>query len=206
MTDAARTEPGQTLRAFVAVPLPESVRTSLFAAAGELARALPQKDMKWSRKIENLHVTIKFLGPVAEPKLASFGGALAASLQVLPPFGIAVRGMGAFPSARKANVLWAGIADDGRLGLVVEAVEEAAARLGIGERSNRPFRAHVTVGRSKQGVDARAALAPFGERAFGVASVDEALVFESRLGSGPNSLGSTYILRHKAALGSHSSN
>ena len=114
--------------------------------------------------------------------------------------------MGAFPSARKANVLWAGVADDGRLGLVAEAVEEVAARLGIGERSTRPFRAHVTVGRSKQGVDARAALAPFGERAFGAASVDEALVFESRLGSGPDSVGSTYILRHKAALGSHSSN
>ncbi len=114
--------------------------------------------------------------------------------------------MGAFPSPRKANVLWAGVADDGRLGLVAEAVEEVAARLGIGERSTRPFRAHVTVGRSKQGVDARAALAPFGERLFGAASVDEALVFESRLGRGPDSVGSTYILRHKAALGSHSSN
>jgi 2'-5' RNA ligase len=202
MTDGALTESGQTIRAFVAVPLPESVRTNVFAAAGQLARALPQKDVKWSRKIENLHVTIKFLGPIEETKLASFGGALAASLQTLPPFGIEVRGMGAFPSSRKANVLWAGVADDGRLGLVAEAVEEAAARLGIGERSPRPFRAHVTVGRSKQGVDARAALAPFGERAFGAASVDEALVFQSQLGGS----GSTYILRHKAALGSHSSN
>jgi 2'-5' RNA ligase len=206
MTDAALTESGRTIRSFVAVPLPESVRTNVFAAAGELVRALPQKDLKWSRKIENLHVTIKFLGPVEETKLASFGGALAASLLALPPFGIEVRGMGAFPSPRKANVLWAGVADDGRLGLVAEAVEEVAARLGIGERSTRPFRAHVTFGRSKQGVDARAALAPLGERAFGAASVDEALVFESRLGSGPDSVGSTYILRHRAALGSHSSN
>ena len=204
--DGASLEPGQTIRSFVAVPLPESVRANLFAAAAELARALPPQQVKWSRKIENLHVTIKFLGPVEEPKLASFGGVLAASLQALLPFGIEVRGMGAFPSPREANVLWAGVADDGRLSLVAEAVEEAAARLGIGERSPRPFRAHVTVGRSKQGVDARAALAPFGERAFGAASVDEALVFESRLGSGPDNVGSTYILRHKAALGSHSSN
>jgi 2'-5' RNA ligase len=206
MTGATPTQPGQTVRSFVAVPLPESVRANLLAATGELARALPQKDLKWSRKLENLHVTIKFLGPVEETKLASFGGALAASLKALPPFGIEVRGMGAFPSLRKANVLWAGVADEGRLGPVAEAVEEVAARLGIGERSNRPFRAHVTVGRSKQGVDARTALAPFSERTFGAASVDEALVFESRLGRGPDSVGSTYILRHKAALGSHSSN
>ncbi len=201
-TDGAPTDPGQTLRSFVAVPLPGSVRANLLAAAGELERALPQKDLKWSRKLENLHVTIKFLGPVEETKLATFSGALAASLQALPPFEIEVRGMGAFPSPHKANVLWAGVADDGRLGLVAEAVEETAARLGLGERSNRPFRAHVTVGRSKQGVDARAALAPFGERAFGAASVEEALIFESQLGGS----GSTYILRHKAALGSHSSN
>ena len=140
-----------------------AVRTNVFAAARELARALPQKGVKWSRKIENLHVTIEFLGPVEETKLAGFGEALAASLQALPPFGMEVRGMGAFPSPGQANVLWAGVADGGRLGGPGGRGrwEEAAARLGIGARSNRPFRAHVTVGRSKQGVDARAALAPF---------------------------------------------
>ena len=65
----------------------------------------------------------------------------------------------------------------------------------------------MTVGRSKQGVDARAALAPFGERAFGGGFRRRSVrVYESRLGGGPDSVGSTYILRHKAALGSHSSN
>lgn len=194
MTDASATKP---IRSFVAVPLPQSVRANVFAAADELARALPS--VKWSRKIENLHVTIKFLGPVEEAKLAAFGAALAESLGALPRFGLEVRGMGAFPSARKANVLWAGVGEDGgRLGAVAGVVEETAARLGIGERENRPFRGHVTVGRSKQGVDAQSALAPFETRAFGAAPVDEALVFESRLGGD----GSTYVLRHRAALGS----
>jgi 2'-5' RNA ligase len=192
MTDTQATKP---IRSFVAVPLPESVRASVFAAAGELGRALP--GVKWSRRVENLHVTIKFLGPVEEAKLASFGAALGEALGTLPRFRIELRGMGAFPSARKANVLWAGVADgSGRLGAVAEIVEETAARLGIGERENRPFRAHVTVGRSKGGVDARAALAPFERRAFGAAPVDEVLVFESRLGGD----GSTYVLRHRAAL------
>jgi 2'-5' RNA ligase len=194
MTAAPATKP---IRSFVAVPLPESVRASVFAAQGELGRALP--GVKWSRKLENLHVTIKFLGPVEEAKLSAFGAALAEALGALPPFGIEVRGMGAFPTARKANVLWAGVTDGGdRLGAVAAIVEETAARLGIGERESRPFRGHVTVGRSKQGVDARAALAPFERRAFGTASVDEALVFESQLGGD----GSTYVLRHRAAFGS----
>ena len=50
------------MRSFVAVPLPEAIQASIFAAAQELARALP--DVKWSRKVENLHITVKFLGPV----------------------------------------------------------------------------------------------------------------------------------------------
>ncbi len=102
-TDGAPTEPGQTIRSFVAVPLPETVRANLLAAAGELARVLPQKDLKWSRKLENLHVTIKFLGPVEETKLASFGGALAASLQALPPFGIEVARNGGLPVAAQGE-------------------------------------------------------------------------------------------------------
>ncbi len=195
------TETTKPLRSFVAVPLPEPVRANVAAAAGELARVLP--GVRWSRKIENLHVTVKFLGSVDEVKLAAFGDALGRSLGTVPRFGIEVRGMGAFPSPRRANVLWAGVADPGGwFGAVAAVVEETAARLGVGERDKRPFRAHVTVGRCKQGVDARAALAPFEGQAFGAASVEEALIFESRLGSGPESAGSTYVLRHRAALGS----
>jgi 2'-5' RNA ligase len=199
MTDQQAATATKPIRSFVAVPLPKTVRASVFAAVGELGRVLP--DVKWSRKIENFHVTIKFLGPVEEAKLAAFGAGLAASLAALPRFGIEVCGLGAFPSARKANVLWARVADDGgRLGAVAAIVEETAARLGIGERSNRPFRAHVTIGRSKDGVDAQAALAPFAERSFGAASVDDVCVFESQLGRGRDNAGSTYVLRHQAAL------
>jgi len=84
--------------------------------------------------------------------------------------------------------------------VVAAIVEETAARLGIGERESRPFRAHVTVGRSKQGVDARAALAGVGDRLFGPAPVGEVCVFESQLGQGRDNAGSTYVLRHTAAL------
>jgi len=192
----------KTVRSFVAVPLPEPVRANVLAAAGELGRAL--SGVRWSRKLENLHVTVKFLGPVEEGRLAAFGGALAESLAAVPRFGIEVRGMGAFPSPNRANVFWAGVADDdGRLGAVAAIVEETTARLGIGERESRPFRAHVTVGRSKQGVDARAALAAVGDRVFGPAPVDELCVFESQLGQGRDNAGSTYVLRHTAALRSN---
>jgi 2'-5' RNA ligase len=194
-----------TVRSFVAVPLPSTIQAGVFAVAQTLARELPA--VRWSSKVENLHVTIKFLGPVAETRLWDLGSALARVVGDLPRFAIDLRGMGAFPSLRKANVIWAAVEDqaDGLL-RVAEAVGVVAAELGVGEKESRPFHAHVTVGRSKTGIDARRALAGLAERSFGPVAVDEVHLYESRLGGGPDHAGSTYILRHRAALGSGNGN
>jgi 2'-5' RNA ligase len=72
------------------------------------------------------------------------------------------------------------------------------------ERERRPFTGHVTVGRAKgRGVDARRAVDAFAARDFGSTTVEEVHVYESRLGGGAESAGSTYVLRHSAALGSN---
>jgi 2'-5' RNA ligase len=188
----------ETVRSFVAVPLPEDVRVRIAAAAQELARDLP--GVRWSRKLENLHVTVKFLGQVAEDKLTALADALALAVAPLPRFRLELRRMGAFPSARHANVLWAW-ADDVERGLaaVAAAVEDVGERLGF-ERDRRTFTGHVTVGRAKGGgVDARAALEAFASREFGATTIEEVHVYESRLGGE----GSTYVLRSRAALASN---
>jgi 2'-5' RNA ligase len=191
-----------TVRSFVAVPLPAAVQAAVFSAAQALAGELP--GVKWSRKVENLHVTIKFLGPVAETRLTEVGTAIARAVGELPRFGIALRGMGGFPSLGKAKVIWAGVEDrSGGLERVARAVEAVAGELGVGETEARPFHAHVTVGRSREGADARAALAGLADRNFGPVAVEELHLYESRLGGGPDHAGSTYILRHRAALSSN---
>jgi RNA 2',3'-cyclic 3'-phosphodiesterase len=182
------------LRTFVAVPLPGPVQSVIFEAAQSLSGVLPP--VKWSRKAENLHVTVKFLGQVAEDRVHQLGTALDAALGRLPRFSISVRGLGAFPRPRAARIVWAGV-DDPTQGLatVAAAVEDTAARLGFA-RAERPFRAHVTVGRSKEPVDAGTALAGWTERRFAAVTVDEVHLYESRLGGE----GSTYVLRARAAL------
>jgi 2'-5' RNA ligase len=187
------TETTPHLRSFVAVPLPSALQTELASAAAELARELP--GVKWSKKPENLHVTMKFLGPVAADRLEALGAALADALADLPTFGFVVRGWGAFPSARDAKVLFAGVDDVRGLGAVAEIVETVSARFGF-PREQRRFTGHVTVGRSKTGVDARAALASGAARAFGAVTVEEVHVYESQLGGE----GSTYVLRHRVPL------
>jgi len=198
MTDA----PAKPVRSFVAVPLPVPVQEAVFSVADQLAGGLP--GVRWSRKVENMHVTVKFLGGVEEARLAAFGAELQATLAAFPTFEIGVRGLGAFPSARKANVIWAGIDDpSGQLRRAAAVVETVAGRAGVGEPETRPFRAHVTVGRAKAPVDARASLSDLADRWFGAATVDALHVYESRLGGGPENTGSTYILRHRAALASN---
>jgi RNA 2',3'-cyclic 3'-phosphodiesterase len=184
------------VRSFVAVPLPLAVRSEIAEAARALARELP--DMKWSKKVENLHVTLKFLGPVAEARLGALSTALEEALGHVPRFDFAVRGFGAFPSLARAKVVFAATQDDAGargLGEVARIVETVAADFGFA-REARAFTGHVTIGRSKEDVDARAALAPWTSRAFGAVMVEEVHVYESQLGSE----GSTYVLRSRAAL------
>jgi 2'-5' RNA ligase len=197
---AARNQTMADIRSFVAVPLPKELQLRVASAADELANVLA--GVKWSRKAENLHITLKFLGPVEETKLAALGEALARTLAELPRFRMEVRRMGAFPTERHANVVWAGIDDlDGGLAAAATLVDTVAASFGF-QPEHRPFTGHVTIGRSKgRGVDARAALAAFAAREFGGTVVDEVHVYESRLGGGPNNEGSTYVLRSRAKLG-----
>jgi RNA 2',3'-cyclic 3'-phosphodiesterase len=189
------------IRSFVAVALPPELQSRVFETTKELATLLPSRDLRWSRKIENLHVTIKFLGPTSEERLTALGAALDRELVKLPRFRLQLHRMGAFPSARHASVIWAGTDDvDGGLAAVAATVETIAEDLGFA-RERRPMTGHVTVGRAKGGgVDARAALDAFVGREFGGLTVEEIHIYESRLGGGPDNAGSTYILRHKAAL------
>ncbi|HEX4404732.1 MAG TPA: RNA 2',3'-cyclic phosphodiesterase [Polyangia bacterium] len=136
----------QGLRSFVAVPLPGALQAELAAAAAELARELP--GVKWSKKPENFHVTMKFLGPVAAEVLEALGAALSEALAEVLPFELQLHGFGAFPSPEDAKVLFAKVWDETyKLAELADIVETASARMGI-PREARPFTGHVTLGRS----------------------------------------------------------
>jgi 2'-5' RNA ligase len=196
------------IRSFVAVPLSAPVRSAILAAAEGLSARLPE--VKWTRKADNLHVTLMFLGQVEPSLLARFGEALSGALGRHPSFTVDVRGVGAFPSLKNAQVVWVGVDDPSRqLGEVARAVFDVAEQLAVGdvaEQRRRPFSAHVTIGRQRRrsssnalrahAGDATAALAPWAERAFGQVLVNEIHLYESITGGDA----STYVLRGTAAL------
>ena len=191
-----------SVRSFVAVPLSVPVQSAILDATERLSARLPE--VKWTRKAENLHVTMMFLGQVEASLLARFGEALGGALGGHPSFGISLRGVGAFPSLENAQVIWVGVDDPSRrLAEVARAVVDIAEQLAVGdvqEQRRRPFRAHVTIGRTPRRAhgagDVTAALAPWADRAFGEVRVSEVHLYESITGGEA----STYVLRGIAAL------
>jgi RNA 2',3'-cyclic 3'-phosphodiesterase len=134
------------VRAFVAVFPPPEIREALVGAARELPVVGP---VRWVRS-ENVHLTLKFLGDVSkEDLLDRVAEALRAVRGRHEPFEAEPSAFGAFPSARRARILWAGI-DEGsdRLRALAEDVQASIDPLGF-EREGRAYSPHLTVGRAR---------------------------------------------------------
>ena len=133
------------MRTFVAVFPPQEVREALFRAA----RDLPSGNAFRLVGQERIHLTLKFLGDVTEDELDRSRQALEHLSGRHEPFEVSTSGFGAFPSDRRARVLWAGIeAGAGLLRSVAKDVEELLGPAGFG-REDRPYIPHLTLGRSR---------------------------------------------------------
>lgn len=112
----------ERLRSFVAVPLPAELQADLLRSARALGSELPA--VKWSAKVENLHITLRFLGNVSVAGVEALASALREATAAHESFSVALQGFGAFPDLRRASTLWAGVDDgEGRLGRVAASVE-----------------------------------------------------------------------------------
>lgn len=119
---------------------------------GPLAEAWPQwraayPGFTWIGP-ERWHVTLAFLGEISSGQRHRFGEAmapLAAATALLPA---ALSGTGAFPSTARARVLWVGVSAGG-LDVLAAGVRRAARQARIAY-DDKPFRAHVTIARSRR--------------------------------------------------------
>jgi 2'-5' RNA ligase len=151
------------MRLFVAVEVDDAIRAVASAAIDALRhdRAVRRLDPRWVAA-ENLHVTVRFIGHVADDVAPAVVDALTVPVD-LPAFSMTVAGCGAFPPSGPVRVIWLGI-PDGRDGLAAISDEMNRRLQPFGfEPEKRPFSAHLTLARVKdapRGVsaDARAAL------------------------------------------------
>jgi RNA 2',3'-cyclic 3'-phosphodiesterase len=133
------------VRTFVAVFPPPEVTEALFRAA----RNLPANEDFRLTKSEKIHLTLKFLGDVAEDDLGRVVESLGPIREEHEPFEVSTSDFGAFPSAKRARILWAGIGEgSGRLRALARCVEDLLEPAGF-EREGRPYTPHLTLGRAR---------------------------------------------------------
>jgi len=139
----------EVIRAFIAVPVSDEIRSAVETVESELKRI--GADVKWVRS-GNVHLTLKFLGNIRPDDVGSLKAALGQVLAGVAGFEARVAGLGTFPRGRgKPRVVWMGL-DEGIDSLkdLAGRVDDACASLGF-ERETRPFAGHLTIGRSRRG-------------------------------------------------------
>jgi 2'-5' RNA ligase len=132
------------------------------------------------------HLTLLFLGAVPEESVPHLVAEAAPAVARTPSLTLRLAGGGRFGSLRRPQVAWAGL--DGDVG----PLTELAARLAAGARSlrlaveDRPFRAHLTLGRWRPQQPADGALTDRLAEYRGPAwPVTEVRLWESHLGPKP---------------------
>ena len=143
----------------------------------------PEALIKWS-PLDNLHVTIKFIGEWPESDLDRLHEVLA-SLPPREPFSVEIRDLGWFPNERSPRVLWAGIHGGEALESLAQDVEQRLETLGI-NKEGRVFAPHLTLARIKNPVPLqrlRQKVKEMQPAALGHFSVSRFVLFRSEPGS-----------------------
>ncbi len=188
------------LRLFFAVPVPAEAREHVRGLIDRVQREVGDGTarIRWVR-VEGLHLTLRFLGPTPEDRVAPLQASADALASNAAPFEVQLSGGGAFPSLARPRSLWVGVHDGAdRLASLADALTEAAGECGL-VLDTRPFAPHLTIGRT-DGVR----LGPVAARALEHAAdgldvrfeVDRFMLFRSFLGGGP----ARYEALHEARL------
>jgi len=124
------------VRAFIAIPVPETAVPALGDVQGavEVGRPVPAED--W-------HLTLAFLGDVPDGTLERLDEGLRGL--ATPAFAIRVRGIDIF-GGRRPSVLYAGVARDEPL-IRLRGKVRTAVRVAGAELPRERFRPHVTLAR-----------------------------------------------------------
>lgn len=178
------------MRSFVAIPLSQPIRAALVDAASIIRENDPAwRDAKWVPP-ENLHITLMFLGEIAEDAAPCLADHLAHELAQATPTPVILSGLRGLPGPERARMLWAHFAQQGAdLATIARTIEVVASTFGI-KTDRRPFNAHATLVRArKPGPIAPGALSAAEERLWSVLgqepvmSVGEARLYKSTLTS-----------------------
>jgi 2'-5' RNA ligase len=138
----------QQIRTFIAIELPEEVKSGLHRLQAELT--LPQHTFVKCVAPESIHVTLKFLGNISPQKVAEITRVMEQASQGVSPFQLQITDVGAFPNMRQPRVLWVGIKGElDKMTVWQKRIDDGLVPLGFAKEV-RPFTPHLTLARLRE--------------------------------------------------------
>ncbi|MEV5329145.1 RNA 2',3'-cyclic phosphodiesterase [Nonomuraea fastidiosa] len=139
------------MRLFAAVVPPDAVLDEIADAIAPYVGQVP--GLRWPDRAL-WHITLGFFGEVPEAVLPELEVRLARAVRRHSALDLAFEGFGAFSSARRARVFWAGVTGDSMVRLA-DSVRAGARRAGAAQTDEKRFHPHLTLARAKTETDLR---------------------------------------------------
>jgi 2'-5' RNA ligase len=149
-----------TKRLFLAINLPNEIKSQIAELVLNLHKANKNKLIKWVEE-DNFHLTLHFLGDVPEEKIPAINQALEPIVKTFPALNFSAKGgsasggklsnpIGAFPDLNNPKVIFLDMIElnDGQAIKLQKDIGKAIELLDF-EIDSRPFRLHLTLGRVK---------------------------------------------------------
>jgi len=129
------------MRVFIAIPLPEELKSEL----AQVATVISQFGRMKSVEPENMHMTLKFLGEVPDNRVDEVAEALQ-FVNETKKFEISLKGIGVFPKPEYVRVIWVGVTEGrGKVCELQKRVDETLKPLG--HKKEKKFHPHYTLAR-----------------------------------------------------------
>ena len=133
------------IRSFVAISIPDEIRSRLETACSQLRQL--GLDGRFTRS-SAVHLTLKFLGNIEDSQVDDIVLVLKETGQMVDRLCLYIEKIGVFPNRRRPRIVWAGIREEPELLELQKRVEYGLRQLGF-EAEERPFRPHLTIMRLK---------------------------------------------------------
>jgi 2'-5' RNA ligase len=136
----------ESIRAFVALPLPEEAKDALWRFVERKKSAYPQG--KWVSK-DHFHLTLAFFPALPSPCVEDIRGILEHLGGAFPSYSVVLEEVGVFPSWQRARVLWIGLDGEGKTATirVARALFQKLREARISWDEGKDFVPHVTLAR-----------------------------------------------------------
>ena len=188
----------KNIRAFLAIDPPEDILQAMSQLQEKLKREISGR-ISWTRP-QGQHLTLKFFGDISSEDVKNICTAVQKRVVSEPKLNLKIEKLGVFPDARRPRVIWCGVTGDvENLSVLQRKLDSDFAGIGF-PSENRPFRAHLTLGRIK---DSRGltgiseALIKYNAFAAGEFNCTELILFQSNL----SPQGAVYTKLAEFALG-----